>query len=313
MKMLARMKNIFLASAATGTLFIGLGVSPAAAFVPEFTIAPDSITGLTGYAPFIASDISGTSNGLIQQTGLTTQFEQGYVRMTGMKDQGTDLFGGTTGLNGGGAPGTGTYGMYALFSATATGISCFTAGCTGSIGAGGFTFKLFADPGFSDTFSSGTTSASGGTAPAVTDLGTADVVIGIATSISGGVGFNAVGAPIFSAFSSFVLCDGTTNQGFLGSTLVNGGLATGCGTFDGRTYFTLPVPFFDINIASTTAGSTSNIGPLNPGSPGPPNLLLTGVVADLNFERVPEPATLGIFGLGLIAIGGFFRRRRVQA
>lgn len=307
--MLARRKNVFLASAATGALFIGLGVSPAAALVPEFTVAPDSITGVTGFAPFVASDISGLSNGLIQQSGATTQTETGYLRITGFTDESTPLFYPTTGLSG--FPLANSYGMYALFSATATGISCFTAGCSGTIGAGGFTFKLFADPGSTDTYTSGTAGAGGGTAPTVIDTGTADVVIGIATSISGGVGFNAVGAPIFGAFSNFVLCDGTANQGFLGSTLVTGGLATGCGTFDGRTFFTLPVPFFNINIASTTAGSTDNIGPLSAGPP--PNLLLTGIVADLNFERVPEPATLGIFGLGLIAIGGFFRRRRAQA
>jgi hypothetical protein len=303
-----KVKHAVLGSAAAGALLMGLGMSPAGA-VPVFTITPDAIPGITGYTPQTESDILGSSDALIQQTGAATQFEQGWVQLVNYTNNGAGSTFLTTGLFSG--PLADTYGMYAKFTATVTGITGFGANQSGTIAPGGFHFSLFADIGDNDVFTAGATSASGGTAPTVTDTGGNDIVLGEATSVVGSAGFQpGTGAPIFAATSAFVLCDGVANQGLLGATLVTGGAATGCGTFDATKYFTAPVPFFNINFASATSGSASNISAVNGGPP--PNATLNGIGIDLNFASVPEPGTLGMFGFALMALGGLGFRRRVR-
>ena len=301
-----KLKHTVLGAASAGAMIFGLGISSASA-VPVFTINPKSLPGISGYSQTQQSDINGTSQALHQQTGPSTQFEQGWLQIASYTNNGVGSNFLTTGLLNGGALAN-TYGMYATFTATAHGISGFGANQAGTVAAGDFHFSLFADIGNNNTFTVGATSATGGTAPTVIDNGGNDIVLAVATSLSGSAGFQAnTGAPIFSTTNAFVLCNGTANQGLLGSTLVTGGLATGCGTFDASQYFTAPVPFFNINFVSTTAGSSGNITDLNAGPP--PNALLNGIVTDLNFTTVPEPSTLFLFGTGLLALCGFVRLR----
>ena len=274
-----KVKHALLGSAAAGALLMGLGMSPAGA-VPVFTITPDAIPGITGYSPSVQSDLLGSSDALVQQTGPSTQFEQGWIQILNYTNNGAGSTFLTTGLFS--APLADTYGMYAKFSATVTGITGFGANQSGTIAPGGFHFSLFADIGDNDVFTAGATSASGGTAPTVTDTGGNDVVLAEATSIIGSAGFQpGTGAPIFAATSAFVLCDGVGNQGLLGGTLVTGGAATGCGTFDATKYFTAPVPFYNINFTSSTTGSAGNISANTSGTP--PNATLNGIAIDANF------------------------------
>src|SRR5262249_30989012 len=119
--------------------------------------------------------------------------------------------------------GPNVYGMYATFTATAH-LPDFNPGTTGSVSS--FNFTLYADPGAGDVFTLPTTNG-GGTNYSVADTGVNDVVLGVATGITGSAGVQAgTGAPIFSATSAFVLCNGVANQGLLGGVLVTGGLAT---------------------------------------------------------------------------------------
>lgn len=304
-----KLKQTILGSVASGALVFGLGISSASA-VPTFTIDPNAIPGISGYTPQVESDINGISDTLLQQTGPSTQFETGWLRIQSYTNNGIPSTFHDTGLSTT-ALDLNTYGMYATFTATAHGITGFGANQTGTIGAGDFSFKLFADIGDNNVFTPGATNSTGGVAPSITDTGGNDIVLAIATSISGSAGFQSgTGAPIFSAISSFIICDGTANQGLLGSTVVTGGDATGCGTFDARTYFTAPVPFFNVNFAATT---TSQIGNVNFGGTNPPNATINGIVTDLTFAQVPEPGTLGMFGFALMAIGGLVRRRRAQS
>lgn len=299
--------------AATAGLAVAAAVPLGANATPlPFTVDPNSVGLTTVYAPFVATDLNGSSDALIQQTAVTTQFEQGWIQGQSFTNNGLGVGSAASGLvtTGSLGAGTGTYNLYATFTATVTGISGFTPGQIGTIGPGAFKFTLFADPGSTDLFNPGSTSATGGTAPTVTDNGTADKILAVGVSTSGTAGFQpTTGAPIFDATAAFIVCDGTANQGFQGPTLITGGAATGCGTFDARNFFILPTPFYTFNFTSTTAGSANNLSPVNFGPPGPPNATLNGIVADVNFT--PEPGTLALLGSALL-LAGLRRSRGTQ-
>lgn len=275
-----------------------------------FTVDPDGF-GIAGgpYASFVATDINGTSDALIRQIAATTQFEQGWIQFQSFTNNGVGVSNSTSRLIPTGDSGAGatTYNLFAFFSAFVNGITGFAPGQIGTIGAGDFNYVVFANPGSTDTFLPGSTSNAGGTAPTVTLVGT-NFVVAQGSSLFGSAGFQlATGAPIFAATSSFIICNGTSGQGLQGSTTV---AAPACGTFDARSYFTAPNPFYQFDLTSTTSGSANNLsvfgGVLLPGAP--PNATLNGIVADVNFA-VPEPSTLALLGATLLLAGLRMRSR----
>ena len=299
-------KRLAIATASVGAILAVLSVSPAAA-TPVFTITPDAIPGELSLSPTQVTDINASSDSTIVQTGASTQVENGWAFVQGFTNNGSPVSGSGLGIEDGGA--ANTYGLYFVYKATVTGITGFSAGQMGTIAAGGFTATLYADVGDNDIFTAGSTGPSGGTNPAVTDTGGNDVVLAEATSLYGSAGFqSATGAPTIDAVMDFIICDGTVNQGQLGSTVVTGGAATGCGTFDALNYFTNPNPFYQIALLSATAGSSNDLSV--DATDG--DATLNGVVADVNFE-VPEPLTLSLFGAGLVGAAALRRRRSKKA
>jgi hypothetical protein len=304
-----KLKSVLIATASAGALFVGLNIEPAMA-TPIFTINPNALPGISGYTPQVESDYNGSSDALIQQTGPTTQMEVGWVQGQSFTNNGGSSNFTTTGMLT--EPGiSNTYNIYILYQATINGISGFTPGQSGTIAPGGFTYEVLADDGDNDVFAAGTPGANGGTDPSVTGVAPADIVLAVGYSLAGSAGFQSVtGAPTFDVVSTFILCDGTPGEGLLGGVTVTTGAAD-CGSFNSTAYFTNPNPFYNVALDSTTAGSASNftpfVGSLNPGAP--PNGTLNGIVADVNFETVPEPSTLLMFGFGMLGLGFLARRR----
>ncbi len=302
-------------SALAGALFFAV-MGPAAA-VPTFDINPASVG--SGASTFTASDIQGPSNGIIQQTGATTQVEKGFAAMNTFVNNGVTVspFSTLAGFN---------WGLYLTFEATVQGISGFGAGNVGTIAAGDFTFKMYGDVGFDNTYNPGSVCSTSATVvcpagngvgpnPAVVGGNTAnDVVIAVGTSVGiGNAGFQSTGGPIFGVTSALILCNGTAGQGYLGAELVTDSRAAGCSTFNGAAFFTAPSPFYNIQFTTATTASTSNL--IVGEGPSAGYASLNGITATLNFANnsIPEPISISLFGAGLAGAAAFGARRRKKA
>lgn len=304
---MTNLKTALIAVTSTAALSFGLGINPAAATNPPFQINPDTGLGVTGYSTFTADQMNGLSNALIQQTGVTTQTETGTLQLENYSLGGALLSHNVTGLDAE-AGDANSYGAYFKYTVNVSGLTGLEApSAHGVITGGSFTF--YGDVGNNDTFTPASTSATGGTAPTVTDNSPSDVVIATGTAVGGTVDTNASGTPNFTAFASFILCDGTANQGLLGSTVITGGAASACSSsFDATKYFVAPVPFYSLDVNSAIVPSGFTAGADLTGTP--PNITLNGLQADVAFIQTPEPASLAMFGFGLIGLGWFARRRR---
>jgi len=290
------LKSSLIVAATVGALVALAAANPAAA-TPIYTFDPMAIPGTTGAGTSVqASDVSIFTDATIYQgTNLQTEYGAGYVTL--LSNNGVGLKTGVDGLA--------VDQIFIAFQATVNGVSSFSPGASGTIAPGGFTYTLFADEGQNDNLNPGTFS----TNPTITGPDTT-VALAVGASITGSAGVQAgTLGPILSAVSSFIICDGTPNMGTINGKTV---AATGCGSFDARTYFTAPVPFYNVSFNSATAGSLDNLAcaaGTGAACAGATSATLDGAVASVNFAQVPEPETLAMFGFGLIGLGWFARRR----
>jgi len=290
------LKSSLIVAATVGALVALAAANPAAA-TPIYTFDPMAIPGTTGAGTSVqASDVSILTDATIYQ-GTNSQTEYGAGVVTGLSNNGVSLKPGVDGL--------GVDQLFIAFQATVNGVSSFSPGASGTIAPGGFTYDLIADEGGNDSLTPGTPS----TNPTISGADTT-VVLAVGASITGSAGVQlSTGAPTLDAVSTFVICDGTTNQGTINGKIVT---ATGCGLFDARTYFTAPVPFYNVSFNSATAGSITDLvctAGTGTQCASATSATLNGVVAGVNFAQVPEPETLAMFGFGLIGLGWFARRR----
>jgi len=296
------LRNGLFATAAAGALMVGFNISAAQAAALPFSIDPNVLVTGGGYpASVTATDINGISDATIHIVGPTTQTESGWLQVQSLTNNGNPIGSATSGIvtNGSTGAGPNTYDPYFTFQGTVNGIGGFTPGNIGTIGPGDYTFKLLSDTASDDTFLPG--DATTGANPTVGGNTANDRVLAVGTSVAGSAGFQSVtGAPTFAVLASFVVCDGTTGQGVQGGTTV---AAAGCGTFDARSYFVSPTPFYAFDFNSSTSGSINNltVGPSGAAT-------LNGIVADINF--IPEPASLSIFGAALALLAAFSWRRK---
>jgi hypothetical protein len=257
-----------------------LAISGAATAAGVFTIDPTSING-TG-TQFDADFVTGASSARIQRVDSTNDYTaSGWIQFGSFKLGGSVISTDITKLDS-----TTGYGLYATFTQTFTCPSALAVGVTCDVST--ISLNVYADPGFLDTFKLATLAAD----PTVTDVGSNDILLATANVvIAGTAGINSLGGAFENVNTNFIL------------------------TTAGSNYFIKPVPFFNVafsNFNNSSTGLLCNtfVSAANP-CPGTPSIV---AVNDENggttFERtaIPEPGTLALIGLGVLALG-FMRKR----
>jgi len=269
MKMLKLRKYLL---ATTAGVVLATGMASNALAVPLFTVTPSG-SGVGGPAgTFEANFINGTSSELLTTTsggiGVGGHTGSGWLQFSGFTNNGVQVLPGVSGLGV-------NYGLFAHFTLADTLASgtLNEAGSTNNLTA--LNFTLFADPGLDNVFTQADALTS--TNATFTDPGTNDITLGSGSLIIGTSGFDSLGGAFLNATNNFAL--------------------TGAGSG----YFTNPVPFFDMAFSAfnnTQQGIVRN-GDL---------IQINQAIGGVDFNKVPEPTSLALIGIGLLAFARCARR-----
>lgn len=267
-------KTIIACAVAAASMF---ATSAGAATFNPFTVTP---TGPFVSTPFQADKITGNYNEIATFNAdgtfnVSLYFKAGQF-VTGGGTVGLDAV--TTGLGF-------DYGLYATYTAAGT-VTSSGGKTTFTFTPGTGTLNLYLDNDVNTTANA----PANGSSPFTFNNTSDDVLLASGIPLSG----------LGTLDPSLSTCGSGTG----------GGSGINCGSFgsattfalsaDGKTFFTAPNPFYDLSFQS---GQLNNFTPS-----GTQNI--NGSL-DVVFGRVPEPASVGLLGLGMLALG--FSRRRKQS
>lgn len=273
-------KVVWGAGVAAACAFGTVGVASAA---PAFTVNPtvignDFLEGLGfGSSPFQSNFINGQSSSLVTLLDATTQSGAGWINLTGFSGQNSA----SSGLGF-------TFTMWAEYQYTAQLVSG-TFGQQGSVSdITALTFTLWAS----------TNTNAGATTTTFTEA-----TVSNAATVARGAFAQQIG------FGSLISGEGGAVVNGQGGTGFNT-VASYSNTAFGDTFFTAPTPFYNIlfNEFNNTAQGVA-IGVNGLGQPVIAINQASGGV-DFNLNRVPEPATLLLLGIGLVGVGIATRRNK---
>ncbi|SEL37222.1 flocculation-associated PEP-CTERM protein PepA [Nitrosovibrio tenuis] len=252
---------------------LALGVSSQAFAFPLFTVDPNAAFGAGhGTGPFQADFITGNSSTLVSTPGAPNQHASGWVNFTAFTNGGTSVLGSDSGLNN-------NWQMWAEFNFDLQLASGPYAQPNSTYTVTALHVDFWVDPsiGSATTF----TSANNAGGAATVSHGAGSFMIATADLITGVANINALGGTGFNSTNTFNLLNPA-----------------------GTSLFTAPIPFYNIQFDefnNTTQGVFID--------PAGHFIVINQTTGGIDFNRVPEPATLALLGIGLLGIGASRRRK----